>query len=70
MARTLQDYHERWQQTMQEGDLSKIVEEPDLTNESCIISFSARSTPMDEGMWPFPDFGDAICYYRYVSVPN
>ena len=25
---------------------------------------------MDEGMLPFPDFGDAICYYRYYRLPK
>ncbi len=25
---------------------------------------------MGEGMLPFPDFGDAICYYRYFRVPE
>lgn len=25
---------------------------------------------MGEGMTAFPDFGDAICYYRYYRVPN
>ncbi len=55
---------------MQEWKLGEIVEDPDLTNESCVIYESAHSTPMGEGMTPLPDFGDAICYYRYFRVPE
>ena len=69
MSRTLQEYHARWQQTMQQWDLREIVEEPDLTIESCVVFESGGSSPMDEGMLPFPDFGDAICYYRYYRLP-
>src|SRR5437016_11154457 len=70
MSRSLQEYHELWQQTMKEWKLGEIVEDPDLTNESCVIFESAHSTPMGEGMTPLPDFGDAICYYRYFRVPE
>lgn len=70
MARPFQEYQTRWQQTMEHGSWTEIAENTDLTNESCIISVSSYSSPMGEGMLPFPDFGDAICYYRYVSVPD
>ena len=70
MPRSFQEYQTRWQQVIQEGNLSEIVEEPELTNESCIIYESAHSTPMGEGMTTLPDFGDAICYYRYYRVPD
>lgn len=70
MSGSLQQYHARWQQAMQQWNLSEIVEDPDLTNESCVIFESAHSTPMGEGMTAFPDFGDAICYYRYYRVPE
>lgn len=70
MARSLQEYQTRWQQIMQHGHWEKIVDDEDLTNESCVIDISAYSTPMGEGMIPFPDFGDAICYYRFVSIPD
>ncbi len=46
------------------------MEDPELTNESCVIFESAHSTPMGECMTALPDFGDAICYYRYYRVPN
>ncbi len=70
MSRPLQEYHARWQQTMQEGKLGEIVEDAELTNESCVIFESAHSTPMGEGMTALPDFGDAICYYRYYRVSD
>ncbi len=41
-----------------------------MTNESCVIFESAHSTPMGECMTALPDFGDAICYYRYYRVPD
>src|SRR5947209_859482 len=70
MSRSLQEYHELWQRVLQEWNLNEIVEDPDLTNESCAIFESGDSSPMDEGMLPFPDFGDAICYYRYYRLPQ
>jgi len=70
MSRSLQEYHARWQQALQRLNLSEIVEDPDLTDESCVIFETAHSTPMGEGMRALPDFGDAICYYRYYRVPD
>jgi len=37
MSRSLPEYHARWQQTMQQLNLSEIAEDPELTNESCVI---------------------------------
>src|SRR3974377_1667128 len=70
MPRSLQEYHTRWQEVMKQWNLSEIVEEPDLIEESCVIFETAYSTPMGEGMRALPDFGDAICYYRYYRVPD
>jgi len=53
---------------MQEWNLNEIVEDEDLTNKSCVIFESGGTSPMDEGMLPFPDFGDTICYYRYYRL--
>ena len=69
MSRSLQEYHARWQQAMQEWNFHKIVDGTDMTNDSCVIFESAHSTPMGEGAIPLPDFGDAICWYRYIRVP-
>jgi hypothetical protein len=65
MPRPLQEYHARWQHAMEQWNLSEIVEDPELTEESCIIFETAHSSSMGEGMRSLPDFGDAICYYRY-----
>ena len=70
MSRSIQEYHARWKQAIQQLNLSEIVEDPELTDESCVISESAHSTPMGEGMTALPDFGDAICYYRYYRVSD
>jgi hypothetical protein len=70
MSRSPQEYHGLWQQTMQEWNLNEIVEDEDLTNKSCVIFESGGTSPMDEGMLPFPDFGDTICYYRYYRLPE
>ena len=70
MSRSTQEYHARWQQAIQQLNLSEIVEDPELTDESCVISESAHSTPMGESMTALPDFGDAICYYRYYRVSD
>ena len=70
MSRSIQEYHARWQQAIQQWNLSEIVEDAELTNESCVIFESAHSTPMGEGMTALPDFGDAICYYRYYRVSD
>lgn len=70
MSQSLQEYHARWQQSMQQLNVSEMVEDPELTGESCVIFESGGSSPMDEGMLPFPDFGDTICYYRYYRLPQ
>ncbi len=70
MPQSLQEYHKRWQQAMPHLNVGEIVEDAELTNESCVIFESAHSTPMGEGMIALPDFGDAICYYRYYRVPD
>ena len=73
MSRSLQVYHARWQRAMREQQIGDILWDPwdtDVTIESCVILESARSTPMGEGAIAFPDFGDAICYYRYSRVPG
>ena len=52
MTRTPQEYQARWPLVMQEWNLNEIVEDEDLTNESCFIFESGGSSPMDEGMLP------------------
>ncbi len=70
MSRSLQEYHERWQRAMWETRIGDPLWDADVTIESCVIFESAHSTPMGEGATAFPDFGDAICFYRYLRVPE
>jgi hypothetical protein len=70
MSRSLQEYHERWQRAMRETHIGDPPWDADVTIESCVIFESAHSTPLGEGATAFPDFGDAICFYRYLRVPE
>jgi hypothetical protein len=70
MSRPLQEYHEHWQRAMRETYISGLPWDADVTVGSCVIFESAHSTPMGEGATAFPDFGDAICFYRYLRVPE
>lgn len=70
MSRSLQEYHERWQRAMRETHIGDPPWDADVTIESCVIFESAHSTPMGEGATAFPDFGDAVCFYRYLRVPE
>lgn len=42
--------------------------EEQLATTSCVIFESARSTTMGEWCSFFPDFGDAICFYRHLRI--
>ncbi len=70
MTRTSQEYHARWQRATQEPQLGDLPWDEDVTMETCVIFESAHSSPMGEGATAFPDFGDAICWYRYNRVPD
>lgn len=70
MSRSLQEYHERWQRAMREPYLGDSPWDADVTIESCVIFESAHSPLMGEGATAFPDFGDAVCFYRYLRVPE
>src|SRR5713226_8558078 len=70
MPQSLQEYHARWQQAMQQWNLSEKVEDPELTEESCVIFATANPSPMRERMRALPDSGAAICYYRYYRLPT
>lgn len=72
MARTVtvEDYAHRWQAAVEHEREGDIPFDADVTTESVVIFESARSTPMGEGMTALPDFGDAICFYRYFRIPR
>ncbi|HET8909310.1 MAG TPA: hypothetical protein VFN11_20320 [Ktedonobacterales bacterium] len=71
MARTLKVYQQRWCDAMNpEGECPTAPWDDHLTSESCIIYEAAQSMPTSEGCSYFADFGDAICFYRYLRVPE
>src|SRR5579885_607802 len=63
MPLSLQEYHERWQQN------PLWWEEAELPDGSCLF-FETGDTPMAEGWRILPDFGHAICFYRYFREPS
>lgn len=42
----------------------------ELSSTSCVIFESPRIIPMGEWCTFFADFGDAICFYRYLRIPE
>lgn len=66
MPRSVADYVRKWKPASDDG----YSEHEDITPESTLIFQTARSTPMGEGIWPMPDFGDAICFFRYYEIPK
>jgi hypothetical protein len=69
MARTIDEYRRRWVEATGPDGSGTPWDEP-LTPTACITYESARSTPMGEGCNYFPDFGDAICFYRFLHIPE
>jgi len=69
MARTIEDYRRRWEEAIGPDGSATPWDEP-LMPAACITYESPRSTPMGEGCNHFPDFGDAICFYRYLRIPE
>jgi hypothetical protein len=69
MARTVDEYRRRWVAATGPDGSGAPWDEP-LTPTACITYESARSTPMGEGCNHFPDFGDAICFYRFLHIPE
>lgn len=42
----------------------------ELSPTSCVIVESPRIIPMGEWCTFFADFGDAVCFYRYLRIPE
>lgn len=70
VAKTVRDYAQRWQEAIEHDTVIEIGRDADLTPQSTLFFQSARSTPMGEGIWSMPDFGDAICFFRYSEIPD
>src|SRR5258708_30898146 len=69
MARTIEEYRRRWEEATGPDGSATQWDEP-LMPAACITYESPRSTPLGEGCNHFPDFGDAICFYRYLRIPE
>jgi len=69
MARTIEEYRTRWVEATGPDGSATRWDEP-FTPTACITYESPRSTPMGEGCNHFPDFGDALCFYRYLRNPE
>jgi hypothetical protein len=69
MTRTPQTYQQRWQAAMT-PECTVAPWDEGLSPTSCVIVEAPRIIPM--GVWCtfFADFGDAVCFYRYLRIPE
>ena len=70
MSGSLDEYRRRWEHAVENAQEGDIPFDADVAPQSCVIFESAHSTPMGEGATALPDFGDAICFYRYYRIPD
>ena len=70
MPKTVDEYVRRWETVAAGTEVDGLPYDAELTPQSALFFQSARSTPMGEGIWNMPDFGDAICFFRYVEIPD
>lgn len=69
MTRTPQEYRQRWQNAMT-PECTVAPWDEELSPTSCVIFEAPRVIPMGEWCTFFADFGDAICFYRYLRIPE
>lgn len=69
MPRTVKEYQQRWQDALKPGNMTAPWDE-ELTATSCVIYETARYTPTGDGCNYFSDFGDVLCFYRYLRIPE
>lgn len=69
MTRTLQEYRQRWQDAMT-PECTVAPWDEELSQTSCVIFESARSVALGEWCTYFADFGDAVCFYRHLRIPE
>lgn len=69
MPRTANEYQQRWQEMMNPESVTTPFDEG-FTPTTCVVYETSRSMPMGGGCSYFPDFGDAICFYRYLRIPE
>ncbi len=69
MTRKAQEYQQRWQDAMM-PECTVAPWDEELSRTSCVIFESARSVSMGEWCSFFADFGDAVCFYRHLRIPE
>ena len=70
MPGSVENYVRRWHAAVEKQPMGDIPYDAPVSPESTLFYQSARSSPMGEGIWVMPDFGDAICFFRYVEIPD
>lgn len=73
VSRTSIEYAQRWRDAMDPSNPPTTSVAPwdeRLTPTSAILFESSRAQAQAETCAIFADFGDAICYYRYLRVPQ
>jgi hypothetical protein len=69
MTKTPQEYRQRWQAAMT-PDCAVAPWDEELSPISCVIFEAPRIVPMGEWCSFFADFGDAVCFYRHLRIPE
>lgn len=69
MTRTPQAYRQRWQAALT-PECTVAPWDEELSPTSCVIFEAPRIIPMGEWCTFFADFGDAVCFYRYLRIPE
>jgi hypothetical protein len=69
MTRTPQEYRQRWQAAMT-PECTVAPWDEELSPTSCVIFEAPRIVPMGEWCSFFADFGDAVCFYRHLRIPE
>ncbi len=72
MPETVEAYHQRWQKVIEPAPGPKDYPWGDerITRTSCVLFEAAVHSAVGggEGFITLPDFGDAICLYRYLHL--
>lgn len=69
MPRTVNEYQQRWRDAISPDCTVAPWDEP-FAPTSCVLYETAHVAPLGEGCMYLPDFGDAICFYRYLRIPH
>ncbi|HET9110349.1 MAG TPA: hypothetical protein VFN78_05955 [Ktedonobacterales bacterium] len=70
MPKMVDEYVRRWEVVVAGTEVEGLPYDAEIGPQSALFFQSARSTPMGDGVWIMPDFGDAICFFRYIEIPD